>query len=148
MIGICNGFQILAETGVLPGTLMRNAGLSYICKDVHLKVESADSIFTRKYEAGSAIRIPIAHGEGNYYADPETLDRVEGEGQVAFRYVDIYGAETKAANPNGSQRNIAGIFDKSRRVLGMMPHPERLSDAQVGGIDGRAMFEGLLEALS
>ncbi len=148
VLGICNGFQILAETGVLPGTLMRNADLNYVCKDVHLRVESADSIFTRHYAAGSTLRIPIAHGEGNYFADPETLDRVEGEGQVAFRYVDVYGAETKAANPNGSQRNIAGIFDKSRRVLGMMPHPERLSDAKVGGTDGRAMFEGLLEALS
>ncbi len=148
VLGICNGFQILAETGVLPGTLMRNADRSFVCKDVHLKVESSDSIFTRNYEAGSTIRIPIAHGEGNYYADKETLDRVEGEGQVAFRYVDVYGAETKAANPNGSQRNIAGIFDKSRRVLGMMPHPERLSDEKVGGTDGRALFEGLLEALS
>jgi phosphoribosylformylglycinamidine synthase len=148
VLGICNGFQILAETGLLPGTLMRNADRNFVCKDVHLKVESSDSVFTRKYNAGTVIRIPVAHGEGNYFADPETLERLEGEGQVAFRYVDAYGAETKAANPNGSQRNIAGIFDHSRRILGMMPHPERLADEKLGGSDGRAMFEGLLEALS
>ena len=148
VFGICNGFQILAETGLLPGTLMRNADRNFVCKDVHLRVESSDSIYTRKYNAGFVARIPVAHGEGNYYADQETLDRIEGEGQVAFRYVDTYGAETKGANPNGSQRNIAGIFDKSRRILGMMPHPERLSDDKLGGTDGRAMFESLLEALS
>ena len=148
VFGICNGFQILAETGLLPGTLMRNADRNFVCKDVHLRIESSDSIFTRNYDAGSVARIPVAHGEGNYYADRETLDRLDGEGQVAFRYVDVYGAETKSANPNGSQRNIAGIFDKSRRILGMMPHPERLSDEKVGGTDGRPMFEGLLEALS
>ena len=148
VFGICNGFQILAETGLLPGTLMRNADRNFVCRDVHLRVESSDSIYTRKYNAGFVARIPVAHGEGNYYADQETLDRIEGEGQVAFRYVDTYGAETKGANPNGSQRNIAGIFDKSRRILGMMPHPERLADEKVGGTDGRAMFESLLEALS
>ena len=148
VFGICNGFQILAETGLLPGTLMRNAERNFVCKDVHLRVESSDSIYTRKYNAGFVARIPVAHGEGNYYADQETLDRLEGEGQVAFRYVDTYGAETKGANPNGSQRNIAGIFDQSRRILGMMPHPERLSDEKLGGTDGRAMFESLLEALS
>ena len=148
VFGICNGFQILAETGLLPGTLMRNADRNFVCKDVHLRVESSDSIYTRNYDAGTVVRVPIAHGEGNYYADRETLDRIEGEGQVAFRYVDVYGAETKAANPNGSQRNIAGIFDKSRRIMGMMPHPERLADPLVGGTDGRPMFEGLLEALS
>ena len=148
VFGICNGFQILAETGLLPGTLMRNADRNFVCRDVHLRVESSDSIYTRKYKAGFVARIPVAHGEGNYFADPETLERIEGEGQVAFRYVDTYGAETKAANPNGSQHNIAGIFDKSRRILGMMPHPERLSDEKLGGTDGRAMFESLLEALS
>ena len=148
VFGICNGFQILTETGLLPGTLMRNADRNFVCKDVHLRVESSDSIYTRNYDAGTVVRVPIAHGEGNYYADRETLDRIEGEGQVAFRYVDVYGAETKAANPNGSQRNIAGIFDKSRRIMGMMPHPERLADPLVGGTDGRPMFEGLLEALS
>ncbi len=148
VFGICNGFQILAETGLLPGTLMRNADRNFVCKDVHLRVETSDSIYTRKYNAGAVARIPVAHGEGNYFADPETLERIEGEGQVAFRYVDSYGTETKAANPNGSQRNIAGIFDKSRRILGMMPHPERLSDEKLGGTDGRALFESLLEALS
>jgi phosphoribosylformylglycinamidine synthase len=148
VLGICNGFQILAETGLLPGTLMRNADRNFVCKDVHLRVESSDSIFTRNYDAGFVARIPVAHGEGNYYADQQTLDRLEGEGQVAFRYVDPSGAETKGANPNGSQRNIAGIFDQSRRILGMMPHPERLSDEKLGGTDGRALFESLLEALS
>jgi len=148
VLGICNGFQILAETGLLPGTLMRNADRNFVCKDVHLRVESSDSIFTRKYDSGFVARIPVAHGEGNYYADQQTLDRLEGEGQVAFRYVDTYGAQTKGANPNGSQRNIAGIFDQSRRILGMMPHPERLSDEKLGGTDGRALFESLLEALS
>ena len=148
VFGICNGFQILAETGLLPGTLMRNADRNFVCRDVHLRVESTDSIYTRHYAEGAVARIPVAHGEGNYYADAETLERIEGEGQVAFRYVDVYGAETRAANPNGSQRNIAGIFDKSRRILGMMPHPERLSDEKLGGTDGRAMFESLLEALS
>ena len=148
VFGICNGFQILAETGLLPGTLMRNADRNFVCKDVHLRVETSDSIYTRKYNAGTVLRIPVAHGEGNYFADQETLDRLDGEGQVAFRYVDTYGADTKSANPNGSQRNIAGIYDKSRRILGMMPHPERLADPKVGGTDGRPMFEGLLEALS
>lgn len=148
VFGICNGFQILAETGLLPGTLMRNADRNFVCRDVHLRVETSDSIYTRKYSTGAVARIPVAHGEGNYFADPETLERVEGEGQVAFRYVDAYGAETTAANPNGSQRNIAGIFDKNRRILGMMPHPERLSDETVGGTDGRVLFESLLESLS
>jgi len=148
VFGICNGFQILCETGLLPGTLMRNAERNFVCRDVHLRVETSDSIYTRKYNAGAVTRIPVAHGEGNYFADQETLDRLDGEGQVAFRYVDTYGAESKAANPNGSQRNIAGIFDKSRRILGMMPHPERLADETVGGTDGRALFESLLEALS
>jgi phosphoribosylformylglycinamidine synthase len=148
VLGICNGFQILTESGLLPGTLMRNAGLHYVCKDVHLKVETNDSIFTRNYAGGAVIRIPIAHGEGNYFAEPEMLDRLEGEGQVAFRYVTPDGVQDPSANPNGSCNHIAGIFDKTRKVLGLMPHPERLADEKLGGSDGKAMFDGLVEALS
>jgi len=128
--------------------LMRNKDLRFICRDVHLKVEDSQSAFTAKYKAGDVIRIPIAHAEGNYFADQNTLDELEGEGRVAFRYCSPEGAVTDAANPNGSQRNIAGIFNKSRTVLGMMPHPERLADATLGGTDGRAMFDALVETLS
>jgi len=148
VLGICNGFQILCETGLLPGTLMRNANMSFVCKDVHLRVESSDSIYTRKYNAGTVIRVPIAHGEGNYFADQETLDRLEGEGQVAFRYVAEDGTTTPAANPNGSRHDIAGIFDKSRKVMGLMPHPERLADEKLGGADGRPLFDSMVEALA
>jgi len=148
LLGICNGFQILTEAGLLPGVLMRNAGLKFICRDVHLRVESAGSLFTRNYAEGSVVRFPIAHAEGNYFADPETLSRVEGEGQVAFRYCTADGTVSAAANPNGSAGNIAGVFNGSRTVLGLMPHPERLADPLLGGIDGRAMFDGLVEALS
>ncbi|OHC75350.1 MAG: phosphoribosylformylglycinamidine synthase I, partial [Rhodospirillales bacterium RIFCSPLOWO2_02_FULL_58_16] len=128
VLGICNGFQILTEAGLLPGALMRNADLKYICKDVHLRVESADTPFTRKYEPGRTIRIPIAHHDGNYFADDAALERIEGEGQVAFRYCTPEGEVGKDANPNGSRGNIAGIFNQGRTVLGMMPHPERLAD--------------------
>ncbi|MTJ80131.1 MAG: phosphoribosylformylglycinamidine synthase subunit PurQ [Telmatospirillum sp.] len=148
VLGICNGFQILTETGLLPGALIRNAGLKFICRDVHLKVETADSVFTRNYEAGQIVRFPIAHAEGNYFADAATLDRLEGEGLVAFRYATPEGAVTAEANPNGAARNIAGIFNEKRTVLGLMPHPERLADDLLGGTDGKAMFDGLVEALS
>lgn len=148
VLGICNGFQILTETGLLPGALIRNAGLKFICRDVHLKVETADSVFTRNYEAGQIVRFPIAHAEGNYFADAATLDRLEGEGLVAFRYATADGAVTPDANPNGAARNIAGIFNEKRTVLGLMPHPERLADDLLGGTDGKAMFDGLVEALS
>jgi phosphoribosylformylglycinamidine synthase len=148
VLGVCNGFQIITEAGLLPGVLMRNRGLSFICRDVHLKVDDSQSAFTAKYKVGDVIRVPIAHAEGNYFADTQTLDRLEGEGLVAFRYCTPDGALTDEANPNGSQRNIAGIFNKSRTVLGMMPHPERLADAQLGGTDGRAMFTSLVETLS
>jgi len=148
VLGICNGFQILCETGLLPGTLMRNANMSFVCKDVHLRVESSDSIYTRKYNAGTVIRVPIAHGEGNYFADRDTLDRLEGEGQVAFRYVAEDGTTTPSANPNGSRHDIAGIFDKSRKVMGLMPHPERLADEKLGGADGRPLFDSVVEALA
>jgi phosphoribosylformylglycinamidine synthase len=148
VLGICNGFQILTEAGLLPGALMRNAALKFICKDVHLRVETSDSPFARHYPAGSVIRMPIAHAEGNYFADEATLDRLEGEGQVAFRYVTPSGEVTPEANPNGAARNIAGIYNETRTVLGLMPHPERLAEAALGGTDGKPMFDALVEALS
>jgi phosphoribosylformylglycinamidine synthase len=148
VLGICNGFQILTEAGLLPGALLRNANLAYVCKDVHLKVESADTIFTRHYEKGSVVRFPIAHGEGNFFAEPDMLHRLEGEGRVAFRYVSAEGARGGDANPNGSRNDIAGIFSENHRVLGLMPHPERLADPKLGGIDGKKMFAGLVEALA
>ena len=147
VLGICNGFQVLTETGLLPGVLMRNASLKFVCRDVHLKVEQPDTLFTSHYRRGEVIRIPIAHGDGNYFADPTTLDELEAEGRVVFRYVDKTGNATADANPNGAQRNIAGICDRSRRILGMMPHPERLFEPRLGGSDGRRMFEGLLATL-
>jgi phosphoribosylformylglycinamidine synthase len=148
VIGICNGFQIITEAGLLPGVLMRNKNLNFICKDVHLRVENSQSDFTRRYNAGTVIRVPIAHAEGNYFADQRTLDELEGEGRVAFRYCTPNGDLKDDANPNGSQRSIAGIFNKKHTVLGLMPHPERLADPTLGGVDGRAMFDGLVEALS
>ena len=151
VLGICNGFQVLTECGLLPGALMRNAGLKFVCKDVHLSVEEAESVFTGGYEKGQVIRIPIAHHDGNYYADDETLDRLEGDGLVAFSYCAPDGGRangsSNGANPNGSARDIAGIFNQTRTVLGMMPHPERLSDTALGGNDGRAMFDHLARAL-
>ena len=148
VLGICNGFQILVETGLLPGVLLRNAGLHFVCKDVHLRVETSESPFARGYNAGAIIKLPVAHGEGNYFADHAILDRLEGEGRVAFRYVTPAGEPSAAANPNGSAHNIAGIYDAKRRILGMMPHPERLADDLLGGTDGRPMFAGLVEALA
>ena len=147
VLGICNGFQILCEAGLLPGVLMRNRDLKFICRDVHLKVERADTVFTGRYAKGQVIRIPIAHAEGNYFAEKSVLDRVEGEGRVALRYCDASGAVTDVANPNGAQRSIAGLLDETGRVLGLMPHPERLADAQLGGTDGRALFESLVASL-
>ncbi len=143
VLGICNGFQILCESGLLPGALLRNAGLKFVCRDVFLRVEQADSPFTRGYGAGQVVRIPIAHHDGNYFADAATLDALEGDGRVAFRYCGADGAITDAANPNGSARNIAGILNQRRNVLGMMPHPERLAEAALGGTDGKPMFDGL-----
>ncbi len=148
ILAVCNGFQVVTEAGLLPGVLMRNKDLRFICKDVHLKVEDSQSAFTAKYKVGDVLRIPIAHAEGNYFADDETLKMLEGEGRVAFRYCTSDGKLTDAANPNGSRNSIAGIFNKSRTVLGMMPHPERLADKNLGGTDGRAMFESLVETLS
>ncbi len=138
VLGVCNGFQVLTESGLLPGALMRNASQNFICRTVELKVENNQSIFTSGYEQGQSIDIPVAHHDGNYFADDDTLDRLEGEGRVAFRY---------ATNCNGSRRDIAGILSASGNVLGMMPHPERAVDAAHGGTDGRALFEGSVRAL-
>jgi phosphoribosylformylglycinamidine synthase subunit PurQ / glutaminase len=148
VLGICNGFQVLCEAGLLPGVLMRNASLRFVCRDVHLRVEQTDTPFTSSYDKDEVIRIPVAHGEGNYFADPATLDALEAEDRVVFRYVDAAGEVTAAANPNGAQRNIAGICDGRRRVLGMMPHPERLFEPLLGGSDGRRLFESLLATLN
>ena len=148
VLGICNGFQILTEAGLLPGILMRNAGLGFICRDVLVRVETVDTPFTAAYRAGQVVRIPIAHNEGNYFADADTLDRIEGDGRVALRYCAAGGAITEAANPNGSARNIAGVLDAGRTVLGLMPHPERLAEDALGGSDGRPMFDGLVAALT
>jgi len=139
VIGICNGFQVLTEAGLLPGALMRNAGLSFICRSVPLKVENSQSLFTASYDAGETIHFPVAHHDGNYQADEATLDRLEDEGRVAFRYLD---------EVNGSTRRIAGILNDSGNVLGLMPHPERVIEPAHGGTDGRRLFEGLLESVS
>ncbi len=143
VVGICNGFQILTEAGLLPGALVRNVDLHFICRDVYLKVESAESVFTRRYKKGQQIKVPIAHADGNYRADAATLARLEGDGRVAFRYVNAKGEATEQGNPNGSANNIAGIFNEKRTVLGLMPHPERAIEQLLGGSDGRAFFEGL-----
>ena len=143
VLGICNGFQILTEAGMLPGKLMRNRSLRFICEYVNLKVEHADSPFTSRFQGGETIQIPIAHMEGNYFADPDTLKRLEDEGRVLFRYCAPDGEINAAANPNGSQRNIAGICNESKNVLGMMPHPERCSESILGGEHGRRLFESI-----
>jgi phosphoribosylformylglycinamidine synthase I len=148
VLGICNGFQVLTETGLLPGVLMRNRDLKFICRDVHLKVEDNNSAFTSGYKTGDVIRIPVAHHDGNYFADDTTLKTIENEGRVAFRYCETDGAVSETANVNGSRNNIAGIFNTSRTVLGMMPHPERLAEGGLGGTDGRPMFDGLVRALA
>jgi len=139
VIGICNGFQVLTETGLLPGALMRNAGLSFVCRPVALTVENSQNLFTSAYRTGETIHIPVAHHDGNFQADEATLDRLEGEGRVAFRY---------AESVNGSARQIAGIINDAGNVLGMMPHPERAVEAAHGNLDGRRLFEGLLEAVA
>ena len=146
VLAICNGFQIACEAGLLPGALLRNASLRYVCEWRTLRVESTASPFTCGYAAGELLRIPIAHGEGRYVADPETLARLEGEGLVAFRYGDERGAPGDDGNPNGSMHHIAGIVSAQRNVLGMMPHPERAVDPLVGGGDGLRVFESLLAA--
>ena len=139
LLGICNGFQVLTEAGLLPGALMRNAGLNFVCRPVSLKVENSQSLFTSQYDAGQTIVIPVAHHDGNYQADPSTIDRLEGEGRVAFRYQE---------EVNGSARGIAGILNDAGNVLGMMPHPERALEGAHGNTDGRRLFEGLLETVA
>lgn len=148
VLGICNGFQILCESGLLPGALMRNAGLRFVCRDVLLRVETADTVFTGGYKAGQVIRIPVAHHDGNYAADPDTLAALKDQQRVAFRYCNEGGNVTEAANPNGSISNIAGILNETKNVLGMMPHPERLADNLLGGMDGKPMFETLAARLA
>jgi phosphoribosylformylglycinamidine synthase len=143
VLGVCNGFQILTEAGLLPGALLRNAGMRFLSMDCHLRVEQTDTAFTGQYQRGQIIRAPMAHGDGNFYADEATLDRLEGDGRVAFRYVDKTGDATSAANLNGSARSIAGILSENRRVLGLMPHPEDLVDPLLGGADGKPMFDAL-----
>ena len=139
VLGVCNGFQILTEAGLLPGVLMRNASLKFVCREVKLQAINTNTPFTRGYGAGEVFPCPIAHADGNYFADPETLARIEGEGQVAFRYAE-------GTNPNGSISDIAGVFNGNKNVLGLMPHPENLIEAAHGGTDGAALFAGLLEA--
>jgi phosphoribosylformylglycinamidine synthase len=137
VIGVCNGFQILVEAGLLPGALMRNASLKFVCRQVKLEIANANTMFTRRYQPGQIIRAPVAHHDGNYFADADTLARLEGEGQVVFRYAE-------GTNPNGSINDIAGIISEKGNVLGLMPHPENLIEAAHGGSDGRALFEGAL----
>src|SRR5215471_1469762 len=148
VLGICNGFQVLTEARLLPGVLMRNASLKFICKDVHLRVERADTSFTGRYRKGEVVKFAIAHKDGSYFADDETLAHLEGEGCVAFRYCDPGGEISAEANPNGSRNNIAGIYNETRTVLGLMPHPERLADPALSGTDGAKMFTGLVESLA
>jgi phosphoribosylformylglycinamidine synthase len=138
VLGVCNGFQVLTEAGMLPGALMRNAGLNFVCRPVPLKVENSQSLFTSQYDSGETVLFPVAHHDGNFQADEATLDRIEGEGRVAFRYLD---------QVNGSARNIAGIINDEGNVLGMMPHPERALEPAHGNTDGRRLFEGLLETV-
>ena len=148
VIGICNGFQILCEAGLLPGALMRNDSLQFRCQDVRLLPAQHDSPFTRGLERGRVLRMPISHGEGNYYADEATLDMLEDAGRVAFRYCDADGQTTAEANPNGSLRNIAGLLNERGNVLGLMPHPERACDPLLGGTDGNAIWESVLGAVA
>jgi phosphoribosylformylglycinamidine synthase len=148
VLGICNGFQILTEAGLLPGALMRNAGLKYICKQVHLRVETADSPFTSRLSKGSVVELPIGHMEGNYFCTPEELHRLEAEDRIAFRYATAAGEITPEANPNGSLSNIAGILNAERNVLGMMPHPDRSSEKILGSADGFDIFASMIESLA
>lgn len=140
VLGVCNGFQILTEAGLLPGVLMRNASLRFVCREVQLEIANARTAFTSHYERGQVIRCPVAHHDGNFFADPETLKHIEDKNLVAFRYAN-------GTNPNGSVNDIAGIFNEARNVLGMMPHPENLIEAAHGGTDGRALFESLFESV-
>ena len=148
VLGICNGFQILTECGLLPGVLMRNAGLRFVCRDVHLRVDRSNTLFTRGWRQGQVLRLPIAHNEGNYSVDDDTLARLEGEGRIALRYAAPDGTVDAMANPNGARANIAGIVNETGTVLGLMPHPERLADPLLGGTDGKPMFDALARMLA
>jgi len=148
ILGVCNGFQILCEAGLLPGALLRNASLRFLAMDCHLRVERAGTPFTGRWQKGAVFKSVMAHGDGNYFADAETLDRLEGEGLVAFRYCDAHGEATPEANLNGSARNIAGILSPNLRILGLMPHPENYVDPLMGGTDGLPLFESLVDALA
>jgi len=150
VLGICNGFQIVTEAGLLPGALMRNASLKFICRFVTMRVENTDSPFTKKYQSKQVIRIPIAHNEGNYFTDPETLKKLEDQGRVVLRYCDALGetGDGRDRNPNGAQHSIAGIISENRRVMGLMPHPENAIDALHGGTDGKPLFDSIVEFLA
>ena len=148
VLGICNGFQILAEARLVPGILLPNASLKFVCRDVHLRVENQGSLFTRLCPAGTVLRVPVAHHDGNYFADADTLDAMETNGQIAFRYCRPDGAVVPEASPNGAARNIAGVFNRRRNVLGMMPHPENAIDPRLGSTDGRRIFDALVEAVA
>jgi phosphoribosylformylglycinamidine synthase subunit PurQ / glutaminase len=147
VLGICNGFQILTESGLLPGALMRNAGLKYICKQVYLRAETTDSPFTNLLKKGEVLQMPIGHMEGNYFCSPEELHKLEAEDRIAFRYVTPQGEVTPEANPNGSLSNIAGVLSEGRNVLGMMPHPDRSSEQLLGSADGWKIFASMIGAL-
>ncbi len=147
VVGICNGFQVLCESGLLPGALLRNDTLRFRSHDVHIRVETVETPFTSAYSEGQVLRMPIAHGEGSYYADPNTLAELEGEGRVVFRYVTSAGEALPEANPNGSAHGIAGILNRDRNVIGMMPHPERAVEEILGSTDGRGLFESLASVL-
>lgn len=147
LLGICNGFQVLTECGLLPGALLRNAGLSFVCRDAHLRVERSAAPFTGGLARGSVLRMPVAHGDGNFHADPDTLARIEGDGRVAFRYVPGPGEPAERANPNGALNDIAGIVNGTGTVLGLMPHPERAADPLLEGTDGGLFLSGVVAAL-
>ncbi len=148
VLGICNGFQVLCEAHLLPGALIRNRSLRFVCVPVRLRVETTGTPFTTEYDVGDILTMPVAHGEGAYVADDETLDRLESEGRVVFRYVDAHGEPTAAANPNGSVRNIAGVINERGNVMGMMPHPDRAVEAILGSIDGLGVFHSMVRAMS
>jgi phosphoribosylformylglycinamidine synthase len=147
VLGICNGFQVLLEAGLLPGAMLRNRSLKYQCEHVHIRVERTDTPFSRAVRTGQVLRIPIGHGEGNYFAPPDLLDRIEANGQVVFRYTDPDGRLDDLWNPNGSVNAIAGLCNERRNVVGMMPHPERACEALLGGVDGRTIFESVIGSL-
>ena len=151
VLGVCNGFQVLTEAGLLPGALMPNAGLKFVCRDVGVRVENSQTLFTNHYETGVTLRFPVAHHDGNYFADEDVLDRLEAEDRIAFRYAPLddedIGAANGRTNPNGSVRDIAGIFNETKAVLGLMPHPENAIEIALGGEDGTGLFQGMAEAL-